>query len=312
MEKIPITFFGSGPVAAKSLELLIDKFNIEAVITKPKPKYHKGDFPVISVAESNNIKVHTVSDKTELSRLIASNKVTTEVAILIDFGIIVSQDVINHFPRGIINSHFSILPEWRGADPITFSILSGQKQTGVSLMLLVEAMDEGPLLGFGTLELNGEEYSNELTNKLIELSTSLITDLVPNYLKSKDPKAVTLTQEESCKARGIDFVPTYSRKLNKNDGLMDFSKPAVILEREIRAFIEWPKSRTNLADIDVIITKAVVVNNSGKSGDFSIDEGKLFLYCSDKSLEIISIKPAGKSEMTAKSFIAGYKDRISK
>src|SRR5882672_4684555 len=93
-----------------------------------------------------NVPVVTASNKTELDSLLGQLHFTSRLGVLIDFGVIVSQKAIDHFDLGIINSHFSILPEWRGADPITFSILSGQEETGVSLMLLVRAMDEGPLL----------------------------------------------------------------------------------------------------------------------------------------------------------------------
>src|SRR5690349_4191168 len=136
MKKIsePITFFGSGPVAAESLRLLAQSFTIEAVITKPRPAHHKGSVPVLELAEKLQIPVRTASTKSELDALFDSRPVKSRVAILIDFGIIVSQQVIDYFEYGIINSHFSLLPEWRGADPITFSILSGQPRTGISLM----------------------------------------------------------------------------------------------------------------------------------------------------------------------------------
>src|SRR5690606_13053936 len=127
MNKIPVVFFGSGPVAAKSLENMLPDFEIVAVVTKPKPAHHRGNFPVINVAENNNLPLYRVTNKQELTELIRTKPFKSEVAILIDFGIIVSQEVIDYFPKGIINSHFSLLPEWRGADPITFAILSGQK-----------------------------------------------------------------------------------------------------------------------------------------------------------------------------------------
>ena len=137
-----IVFFGSGPVAAKSLELLAQNFEIEAVVTKPQPAHHKEPFPVLALSEKLGLKIFTPDGKAALSELFASNPVTSRLGIVIDYGFIINRDVINYFDLGIINSHFSLLPEWRGADPITFSILSGQKQTGISLMLIDEKMDE--------------------------------------------------------------------------------------------------------------------------------------------------------------------------
>src|SRR5579884_3510995 len=140
-----IVFFGSGPVAAASLELLAPVFNIEAVVTKPKPPHHKGRFEVLELADRLNLKVLTASDQAQLSQLFQTKSLSSRLGLLIDFGIIVPKDVIDYFHLGIINSHFSLLPRWRGADPISFAILNGDKTTGVSLMLLVPALDEGPL-----------------------------------------------------------------------------------------------------------------------------------------------------------------------
>ncbi len=294
-----IVFFGSGPVAAKSLELLIESFEIVAVVTKPKPAHHHGDFPVIDIAEQNQIPLHAVLNKKQLSSLIAGRPFQTDVAILIDFGIIVSQDVIDYFPKGIVNSHFSLLPELRGADPITFAVLSGQRTTGVSLMLLVEAMDEGPTLAQAPFELVPDITSPQLTEKLIELSAAQLNVIMPKYLADE----VQLAPQSG--------DPTYSRKLTKEDGILDLSKPAVVLEREIRAFVDWPKSRTTLADIDVIITSALVTNDSGRIGEYIISDKQFLLFCGEGALNIKKLKPAGKVEMDIAGFIAGYKTRLA-
>lgn len=301
MRKLKIVFFGSGPVAAKSLELLNQDFEIEAVVTKPKPEHHHGDFPVVSIAEKLNLPIHTVSNKFELSQLLATCPFKSEVGVLIDFGIIVAQDSIDYFRKGIVNSHFSLLPQWRGADPITFSILSGQTKTGVSLMVIDEGMDTGKLLSQKSLQIPANATSSSLTQALITLSHSLLIDVLPRYA---DGLVKPRSQPHPSRA-------TYSRKLTKEDGVLDFMKPAEELEREIRAFLEWPKSHTKLAGIDVIITSVGVVNESGLPGEYVIKDKRLILYCGWGALEIEKLKPAGKQEMTAKAFIAGYKDRLN-
>lgn len=292
----PIVFFGSGPVAAASLELLAQDFDIEAVVTKPRPAHHKGDVPVIRVAEKLGLPSHTVKGRRSLDELIKTDPFQSKVGILIDFGIIVSQDAIDHFPKGIINSHFSLLPEWRGADPITFAILSGQKITGVSLMMLVQAMDEGPLLGYGVYEMADDETAPHLTEELIKLSHALLVGIVPDYLRG----GVVAQPQTS------EIEPTYSRKITKEDGVINWHKSAKQLDREIRGFLEWPKSRTTLAGRDVVITRAHVVDGSGEPG--SILPGKsLVIACGKDALEIDGIKPSGKKEMTGQAFLAGYR-----
>lgn len=293
---LPVVFFGSGPVAAASLQLLNNNFIIEAVVTKPRPAHHKGSVPVIETAEALGLPIHTVVNKRTLDALMASKPFTSQVGILIDFGIIVSQEAIDYFPLGIINSHFSLLPEWRGADPITFSILSGQKETGVSLMLLTAGMDEGPVLAYGTYPLSSHITTPELTNDLIELSDALLQEVVPSYIAGE---IVAKPQDESQEI-------TYSRKLTKNDGIIDWTKPAEQIEREIRAFIEWPKSSTVLAGREVVITSAHIMQENGQPGRAVKLNKQLVVYCGKDALVIDRLKPAGKKEMTGQAFLAGY------
>jgi methionyl-tRNA formyltransferase len=303
MKKISekVVFFGSGPVAAKSLELLAQDFDIEAVVTKPKPAHHKGAFPVIDIAEKLKLPTFTVEDKKSLGELVATKPFKSPLGILIDFGIIVSQDVIDYFPRGIINSHFSVLPEWRGADPITFAVLSGQKSTGVSLMLLVEAMDEGPLIAYGEYALPPGITTPELTKHLIHFSHELLKREVPRYMAGARPSTQDVTNRKA----------SYSRKLTKADGIIDWKKPADQIEREVRAFLGWPGSRTTLAGKDVLITQAHVVSTKGKPGSTAVINKELIVYCAEDALVIDKLKPAGKSEMDAQAFVAGHKDALT-
>lgn len=297
----PIVFFGTGPVAAESLALLARWAPIEAVITKPKPPHHRADFPVLEVAAKLGLPVLPVTDKRSLDELMATKPVTSRVGVLIDFGIIVSQKVIGYFPLGIINSHFSLLPEWRGADPITFSILSGQKQTGVSLMLLVAKMDEGPLLAQTPCELSADATTPTLTENLIDLSNRTLRKIMPLYLTGK---AYPAPQESVTVA--LSAEASYSRKLTKQDSVLDWQKPAIQLEREVRAFLEWPKSRTTVGNKDVVITKAHVVTGKGETGKIWKDGKSFGFYTTDGIFVIDILKPAGKQEMTAQAFLAGY------
>lgn len=292
----PVVFFGSGPVAAASLALLHKDFEIEAVITKPRPAHHKGEVPVISTANDLGLPVFTAKDKVELDALFQKATFKAPLGILIDFGIIVSTKIIDFFPLGIVNSHFSLLPALRGADPITFSILNGDKQTGVSLMLLVEAMDEGPLLAQVPYDLPEGIITPNLTENLIQVSYEALRQTIPGYVAGE------------IKAYPQPGKPaTYSRRLTKEDGVIDWQKPAKIIEQEVRAFSGWPKSRTQFGGIEVIITKAHVTGLSGMAGRTTVQNGLPTVYCGKDALVIDSLKPAGKKEMPGEAFLAGYK-----
>ncbi len=284
-------FFGSGPVAAQSLELLLAHTPIEAVVTKPRPLHHKGSVPVLDVAKNHGLRVIEASTKKELETVLQAQRFSSRYAILIDFGIIVSKTIIDIFPLGIINSHFSLLPHLRGADPITWAIANGDDKTGVSLMLIDEGMDTGKLLTSRTLPIKPDETTPELTSRLIQLSDKLLQEYVPPYLAGElQPK----NQPHPDRA-------TYSRKLTKADSLIDVTEAADVVERRIRAFSGWPGSRMTLGSVDVIITKAHV----------SETETDLSIRCGDGNyLAIDMLKPAGKKEMPVRAFLAGYKHKL--
>lgn len=299
----PLVFFGTGPVAAKSLELLAHNFAIEAVITKPRPAHHHGPAPVIDVATALNVPVLTVSNRAELDHLMQSHPVTSKLAVLIDFGIIISQAVIDYFPKGIVNSHFSLLPDLRGADPITFAILSGQKLTGVSLMLVVEAMDEGPIVGCGEYSMPEGITTPELTDDLIKLSDALLAHDLPLVYSGESTGA-----PQSITGRKV----SYSRRLSKEDGVINWNKPAVELEREVRAYLGWPGSQTTLGSISVTVTRSHVVPGTSKPGVISVSKKELLVGTGQDQLSIDSLKPSGKKEMPIQAFLAGYGASLSK
>lgn len=297
-----VVFFGSGPVAAKSLKKLYAHTPVEAVITKPSPTHHKDPAPMLEMCTELGLAVHTPVNKKELDQLFRDNSFDSKLGLVIDYGIIISKEVIDAFALGIINSHFSLLPRWRGADPITFAILSGDTKTGVSLMVIDEHMDTGKLITQKTLHLASDETTPSLTDKLISLSDELLQDYLPRYVSGAIKPRKQPHPDRT----------TYSRKLTKDDGILDFTKPAKVLEREIRAFVGWPASRTNIAGKDVIITGAHALPSAGqnaKPGDINVvyETHQIGITTSDGTLWIDRLKPAGKNEMTAQAFLAGHK-----
>ncbi len=294
-----IVFFGSGLVAEKSLTFLKKYLDIELIITKSLPGTKHNN--VVDLSTKMNLPVETINDSQALSSLINNSNFSSKLAILIDYGVIVPQQTIDFFQYGIINSHFSVLPDLRGPDPITYSILSGQSETGVSLMKIVEKLDEGPLLDWQTLELNQQETSENLTNQLIDLSNQLIkkniVDADWDNFKFVDQ---TITKK----------TVSYSKKLQKSDGKLDFNLAAEVLERQIRAFDVWPKSFTTIKNIPIIITKASIINKNGPAGRLFIDNHQLGIYCQNQALMIEKLKPAGKNLMSSTDFLNGYKSLI--
>lgn len=216
---------------------------------------------------------------------------SSKLAVLAAYGHIIPQSVLDQFPLGVINIHPSLLPEYRGSTPIEQAILDGKETTGVSIMKLEAGMDTGPVYKQKTVHLSGDESKIELTELLQRLGAELLVEILPGIA---DGSLKPRKQPHPDRA-------TYSRLLDKTDSVIDWSKPADTLAREVRAFLGWPQSRTTLGSLDVIITKAHT----------SDVETELSIRCGDgKFLAIDSLKPIGKKEMPARAFLAGYKNRI--
>lgn len=292
-----IVFFGSGPVAAASLRLLARDFEVEAVITKPRPAHHRHDLPVLALTEELGLKTLTAETSEEISELFASKPFKSELGVIIDHGILLKPGVIDYFPLGIVNSHFSLLPLLKGPDPISFAILNGDTKTGVSLMLIVQELDEGQLIAQEPLTISPDATTPGLTQQLIGLSHELLVRTLPDYVEGR----IKPFPQPDIKA-------THSEKLEKSDGVIDWSKPAARLEREVRAYAGWPRSRTRLGQTDVIITKAAVSDKAevAPAGSVRARDKRLLVATGEGWLEILSLIPAGRREMPAAAFLSGY------
>jgi len=193
------------------------------------------------------------------------------------------------------------LPKYRGSSPIEAAILNGDHETAVSIMQLSAAMDAGPVYGYTPLELTGTETRAELYDTLGELGSQTLLKLLPLILNNE---AVGLPQD--------DTAASYCQLITKSDGIIDWNKPAVRIEREIRAYAGWPQSRTTIGNIEVIVTKAEVSNHQGTPGEFEVNTNELIAYTSEGALRILELKPLGKKEMPVSAFLLGYQSQLSR
>jgi methionyl-tRNA formyltransferase len=303
-----VVFFGNERLAtgvtttAPTLQGLIDRdYDVAAVVvnyTAPLSRTAASrELEVIKIAKKHNIPVLSPHKLSDIADDLAKLNVT--VGVLLAYGRIIPQNIIDLFPRGIVNIHPSLLPLHRGSTPIESVMLDGGRTTGVSLMQLAKEMDAGPVYAKGTINLKGDESKQSLYNQLLDLGDALLFKHLPAILdESLKPVA-----QDSSKA-------TYDKMITKEDGIIDWHKSAERLEREIRAFAEWPKSRTQLAGKDVVITKAHIVKKDGTTGSCVMSDKELIVFCGTDALSIDLLKPAGKNEMTSEAFLAGHKHLI--
>ncbi len=298
-----ILFFGNERLAtgvttnAPTLEVLVQAgYNVAAVVSNYEAARSREsrELEIASVAAKHNIPLLLPDKPSTISEQLRSYRAT--IGILVAYGKIVPQSIIDIFPHGIVNIHPSLLPLHRGPTPIESVIIEGAEKTGVSIMQLSQAMDAGPVFGQSEVILHGNETKQALADTLLDIGQTMLLELLPGIINGS---VVARPQDE---ARA-----TYDQLLSKSDGVIDWTKPAVQLEREIRAFLGWPKSHTTIAGKDAVITKAQVTDCSGKPGHVVTEGKQLIVCCGEAGLEVERLKPAGKNEMTGEAFLAGHR-----
>lgn len=285
-----LVFFGTEDFSAVSLEKLIkDDWPVVAVVTKPDFKTGRGQKTtppkVKEIAQKHHIRVLQPTSLPKIVYEIAS--LEPSHGILAAYGKIIPQTLIDIFPGGIINVHPSLLPKYRGASPIESAILSGDGRTGISLMKLTAQMDEGPVYAQKQVVLTGEETRSELYVRLAELGASILSEKLPQII---DGSLETQPQDDS--------RATYAKLLKKTDGHIDWTRSAEVYEREIRAYLGYPKSTALVGESEVIITKARVACDE--------KDGQLVMKCTPGYLEILElVAPSGRT-MSGADFQRGY------
>jgi len=263
---------------------------VTAVVTKPDSRGGRGQKSIApkvkQIADKHGIAVWQPENVSEIDDKIANLKPT--YGILVAYGKIIPQTTLDLFPGGIINVHPSLLPKYRGPSPIESAILNGDSDTGVSIMRLSAGMDEGPVYARVRVELDGSETRPQLYGRLAQSGADLLLERLPAIVEGR------LTPKPQ-----DDELATYSQLLKKEDGWIDWTKPAETYGRQVRAYLGFPKSRAKLHGHEAVITKARVAQ--------SADDGSLVIKCQPGWLEILELTaPSGRS-MSGADFLRGYK-----
>lgn len=280
---------GFVPDGAPTLQALVDNgYLIKAVIAHNNQTNSraKRELEIETTAKKHGIPVLLPENPVDIANDLA--KFQADAAVLVAYGRIIPQPVIDMFPLGIINIHPSLLPRYRGPTPIEQAIREGAKTTGVSLMKLGAGMDNGPVYAQQTVSLTNHETKHGLTSRLQKAGRDLLIQHLPAILNG----SLTPQAQDNSQA-------TYTSLLAKQDGMLDLTKPADMLEREVRAFGAWPKSRLKLNGATIIVTKTKVARNK--------TDGGLIVECGKGTfLEIEElIAPNGK-KMSGAAYLRGH------
>ncbi len=312
-----VVFFGTSDFAVPILEKLICSpllqaagFKIRAVVSNPdKIEGRKNELtapPVKISAVKRGLPVlqpDNLKDSIFASQL---NGLQPDLAVLASYGKILPLEILQIPKKGFLNIHPSLLPKFRGATPIQSAVLEGSDETGVSLILLDEQVDHGPVLAQEKIHIKHDDTYLTLEPKLAELGANLMEKILTDFMAGKiEPKKQDDSQASFC------------RKITKQDGKIDWQKPAVEIERQIRAFIKWPGSftfyrRNENQEILKITKSAVIEGDFGKNCGLvqKLSNGEIFVVCGSGALELKKVHPAGSNVMDIDAFVRGRPDFV--
>ncbi|MCR4789303.1 MAG: methionyl-tRNA formyltransferase [Lachnospiraceae bacterium] len=299
-----IVFMGTPDFAVYSLEALIGAgHDVVCVVTQPDRQKGRGkEFsfcPVKECAVKHGIDVFQpakIKDPEAVSEL---SKYEADIFVVAAFGQILSEEILNMPRYGCINIHASLLPHLRGAAPIQWSILNGDKETGVSIQRMEKGLDTGDILIKEAIPIEDDETGNSLFDKLMILGGKLVVRVLPMI----EDGSVTYEKQDETKA-------TYASKITKEMGLINWSDDADRIERYVRGLNSWPSAYTYVDGKMLKIWGARVTEDDGSAAPgtvTSVKSSSFTVKTGSGSLEITELQIEGKKRMNAGDFLRGYK-----
>lgn len=296
-----VVFMGSPDLAAKILESLVTKYRVVGVVTQPDRPAGRGKIltsPPVKVL-ADQLGIATIQPERLKDEAFAQLQAwNPDVIVVAAFGQILRQRVLDLPKFGCINVHASYLPRWRGAAPIQAAILHGDEFTGVSIMKMDAGIDTGPVLIQEKVYLAENETLTSLTDKLSILGGSLLLDALEDYIAGR---LSPTPQPES--------GDTYAGMLNKEDGLLDFSKSAIAIDRKVRALNDWPGTFFDINGQVLKVRKVKIQNSETQpAGMRSVLDKVPAISTPDGWVLLLEVQPAGKKWMPGTDFLRGFQN----
>ena len=300
-----VIFMGTPDFSVGTLEALIEAgHEVALVVTQPdKPKGRGGKMqytPVKEVAVAHNIPVYQPKRICEPECIEELRKYNADIMVVIAFGQILPKEILEMTPYGCVNVHASLLPSYRGAAPIQWAVINGEKVSGVTTMQMNEGLDTGDMLLKVEIPLDEKETGGSLHDKLAEAGARLCVETLDAL------KAGTVTPEKQG-----DSPTAYAKMLDKHMGKIDWKMSAKEIERLIRGLNPWPSAYTrwNENDKGMKIWEAEVAEGqTDKAAGTVVEVAKdgFFVQTGDGLLKITALQIPGKKRMDAAAFLRGY------
>ena len=296
-----IAFLGTSEFAVPALQALVDAgHDVVAVYARaPKPAgrgQQERKTPVHRLADTLGLPVRTPKTLRTDEEAAAFKALDLDAAVVVSYGHILTRPFLDAPVLGCINIHGSLLPRWRGAAPIHRAILAGDAETGVTTMRMDEGLDTGPMLLAERTLISAADTAESVHDRLAALGATLIVSTLDELMR-----------------RSIDPTPqpeqgvTYAHKLGKEEGVLDWRRPAAELERKVRAFHPWPGTSFAFNDEQIKVLDAALTLAGGAPGTVSVArDGFPIVACGAGGLRLLKLQRPGKAAQAADAFLRGF------
>ncbi len=308
MKNLRVLFMGTPDFAVNSLKMLVENTSVIGVVTqpdKPKGRGHKvSASPVKIFAESQNIPVYQPAKVKDESFIAELCKLNPDIIIVVAFGQILPKKILDFPKYGCINVHASLLPKYRGAAPIEYSIINGEEKTGVTTMYMDVGLDTGDMLLTEEVAITEDETADELRQVLSECGANVLKETLKQIV-SGNIKRIVQNDDEAC----------YASMISKETGKIDWNKTSKEIHNLVRGLNSTSVAHTKLNDEVFKIWRTKLVKNNNDFNDNSFQNGTIIktdnegilVKTSDGNILIVELQTAGKKRMTAKDFLRGNK-----
>ena len=316
-----IVFLGTPAFAVPSLHRLVDEgYEIAAVYTQPDRPAGRGrrltPTPVKTAALELGLPLRQPESLRDPAALAGFAALGPQLAVGVAYGQILHPDVLAVPPKGVINVHPALLPRFRGASPIAAAILAGDRETGVTIILMDPGMDSGPILAQRSLAIDDQDTARTLADKLAPLAADLLSETLPRWLSDD---ILPQPQDHS--------LATKAPLLKKEHGAIDWSQPAVEIWRRVRAYDPWPGAFTKLDGELLHIWEAWPLPDGGATpgkvlalreeqrAALPADAAGRATFCvgtGDGALAVLSVQRQGRRRIAAADFLRGARELIGR